>query len=234
MMYALQRDVVIQSDVPHEYNSSVKYAANTPLTKLGELSDEELGSLAGKVTLRPDKRPRPLVLRMGSGDCMTIKLTNLLTPNANPLQTIEQRSNINFTLDINDQVAKREVSLRFQGTELVEDISDDGSYVGKNESSLVAVGASDTFHIRGLEDGAYVGTSYGQTTGGEGLGGQTASGLFAVLNVNARGAGFFRSQVTNEEMLLAAFVDPATGEPILTDDGRPGNPRARLDCQSLT
>ncbi|MEA2080093.1 MAG: hypothetical protein U9P00_09590, partial [Pseudomonadota bacterium] len=190
MMYALERDVVTLS--------------NVPIPALSGLSEQDLLALAGQVTLRPDKRPRPLVLRMGEGDCMTIRLTNLLTPAPNPLQAVEHRSNIPFTLDLNDQVKGRKVSLRFQGTELVDDISDDGSHVGLNDSSLVAVGASDTFKIRGLHDGAFIGTSYGQTTGGEGLGGQTASGLFAVLNVNGKGAGFFRSQITNEEMLLAA------------------------------
>ena len=32
----------------------------------------------GDVRLRSDKRPRPLVLRMGAGDCLTINLQNLL------------------------------------------------------------------------------------------------------------------------------------------------------------
>ena len=33
---------------------------------------------AGNVQLRSDKRPRPLVLRMNVGDCLTITFTNLL------------------------------------------------------------------------------------------------------------------------------------------------------------
>ncbi|MDH3280301.1 MAG: DUF2460 domain-containing protein, partial [Gammaproteobacteria bacterium] len=168
------------------------------------------GGMTPQVTLRPDKRPRPLVLRMGVDDCLEITLTNLLANPANPLNAPEERSGIPFNLDINDQVAGRQISLRFQGTELVDDISDDGSNVGENDSSLVAVGATDTFKIHGRKDGAFVGTSYGHTLGGEGLGGTTASGLFAVLNVNSKGAGFFRSQVTNEELLLAA--DAASAE----------------------
>src|SRR5713226_1863458 len=34
----------------------------------------------GKVMLRPDKRPRPLVLRVNAGSCLEITFTNLLDP----------------------------------------------------------------------------------------------------------------------------------------------------------
>ena len=37
---------------------------------------------AGKVNLRPDKRPRPLVLRANVGDCLIIEFQNLLTPDS--------------------------------------------------------------------------------------------------------------------------------------------------------
>ena len=40
--------------------------------------------MPGKVTLRPDKRPRPIVLRVAAGDCLTVNLTNLLDYKANP------------------------------------------------------------------------------------------------------------------------------------------------------
>ena len=33
---------------------------------------------AGNVMLRPDKRPRPMVLRMNAGDCLTVYFQNLL------------------------------------------------------------------------------------------------------------------------------------------------------------
>jgi hypothetical protein len=54
MIYALQQDVV----------------AIDPLK----------GIVAGNVRLRGDKRPRPIVLRMNSGDCLRITFTNLLSP----------------------------------------------------------------------------------------------------------------------------------------------------------
>src|SRR5215472_18379037 len=60
MIYALRRDVV---DV----------AAGKTEAQGGVLSP-------GRVALRPDKRPRPLVLRMNVRDCLTINFQNLLNP----------------------------------------------------------------------------------------------------------------------------------------------------------
>ena len=204
MMYALRGDVVDKGSL-------------NPIPSLDDVDSEGNPVVqpdAGSVTLRPDKRPRPLVLRMGAGDCMEITLTNLLAPVANPFEVSgpavcdvinpgEVRSGIPFNCEIDDQVAARDVSLRFQGTELVNSISDDGSWVGENASSLVAPGATETFTIHAPKDGAFLGVSYGGVIGGEGLGGQTASGLWAVLNVNAKGAAFYKSTLTNEDLALA-------------------------------
>ncbi len=63
MMFALREDVVDDKQVP--------------LSKGG-------AAVPGKVTLRPDKRPRPIVLRVAAGDCLTVNLTNLLDYKANP------------------------------------------------------------------------------------------------------------------------------------------------------
>jgi hypothetical protein len=217
MMYALRRDVVDTSSL-------------SPVANLDPTNNDGQGNIvdpqpAGSVTLRPDKRPRPLVLRMGAGDCMTITLSNLLAPVANPFEVTgpaecdvnnpgEVRSGIPFTCEIDDQVAARDVSLRFQGTELVNSIDDDGSYVGENDSSLVAPGKARTFKIRAPKDGAFLGVSYGGAIGGEGLGGQTADGLWAVLNVNTKDSAFYRSVLTNEDLKLATIgTNSTTGHP---------------------
>ncbi len=47
---------------------------------------------AGGVMLRPDKSPRPLVLRVRVGDCLTVNFQNLLDPMANPLAPPQVRS----------------------------------------------------------------------------------------------------------------------------------------------
>ncbi|MGD8808226.1 MAG: hypothetical protein PVG24_01405, partial [Gammaproteobacteria bacterium] len=205
MMYALKRDVVRIPD-------------NTPLTRLPD-NEVEQAAQSGNVALRPDKRPRPLVLRMGAGDCMEITLTNLLHPQANPFNVNNgpiERSGIDFKLHNDNQVAGRRVSLRFQGTQLVDDIDDDGSFVGRNENNAtIDVGESQTYTIFGQFDGTFVGRSYGATVGGEGQGGQMASGLFAVLNVGPKHAAYYRSKVTNEELELATIGYSDQGHPIV-------------------
>jgi hypothetical protein len=65
MIYALERDVV-------------------PIQPGSKISP-------GNVQLRPDKRPRPIVLRVNEGDCLQVTFTNLLTP------TREEVEDKNFT-----------------------------------------------------------------------------------------------------------------------------------------
>src|SRR4030095_16334823 len=76
-----------------------------------------LGLVPGKVRLRADKRPRPLVLRMNVGDCLQIDFQNLLAPDPSH----------------DNQPATRTPSTHVTGLQLVNSIRDDGSNVGKNE-----------------------------------------------------------------------------------------------------
>jgi hypothetical protein len=111
---------------------------------------------AGNVELRPDKRPRPLVVRSVAGACLTVNFTNLLDPVANPNNA--QQDNL-FN---NDQVAGRCAGFHATGTELVGSIASDGSMVGNNhpgddvlancaagstKGSLVGPGASITYNL---------------------------------------------------------------------------------------
>src|SRR3990172_5812636 len=68
----------------------------------------------GNVALRPDKRPRPLVLRVRRGDCLTINLQNLLAAAANPNNLDPPQ----FNVFIDDQVADRHVSFHAAGMQL--------------------------------------------------------------------------------------------------------------------
>src|SRR5690348_4240762 len=81
------------------------------------------GIVAGNVRLRTDKRPRPIVLRMNSGDCLRITFTNLLS--SSPLS---------------DQPATRSAGIHIAGMELVGSLASDGSNVGTNAPSLVSPG----------------------------------------------------------------------------------------------
>src|SRR5215213_7311343 len=74
--------------------------------------DPVKGLVAGNVRLRSDKRPRPIVLRMNSGDCLRITFTNLLS--ASPLS---------------DQPATRSAGVHVIGMELVGSLGSDVSIV---------------------------------------------------------------------------------------------------------
>ncbi|MDP1557118.1 MAG: hypothetical protein Q8L84_16795, partial [Hyphomonas sp.] len=81
MIYALRSDVVDRASGKPE-------AAGGTLTP-------------GNVSLRPDKRPRPIVVRVREGECLEVKFTNLLSSQANPNNAMPS------ILTINDQVAER-------------------------------------------------------------------------------------------------------------------------------
>src|SRR6185503_13493828 len=100
----------------------------------------------GNVALRPDKRPRPLVLRMAAGDCLTVNFQNLLTNVSNPFNT-----GIPATT-VDEQVADRFAGFHAQGMQLLASINDDSSMVGKNPGaagSLVAPGGRATYKLFG-------------------------------------------------------------------------------------
>ncbi len=152
----------------------------------------------GNVQLRPDKRPRPMVLRMNVGDCLTITFTNLLAP-------VRKDA---------DQVNTRNASIHVIGMQLVNNIADDGSFVGTNASSFASPGQTVTYHLFAQKEGGYVIYST-DTIGGEGDGGQQSAGLFGAINVEPAGARWYRSQVTKNDMDLATVGRTTGGQPLL-------------------
>ncbi len=64
MLYALQRDVV--------FSGHASIPDGTPVT------EANLADAPGKVRLRSDKRPRPIVLRVNEEDCLEVRFHNLL------------------------------------------------------------------------------------------------------------------------------------------------------------
>jgi hypothetical protein len=86
MMFALRSDVVDENQV---------------------LLSEGGQALPGRVLLRPDKRPRPLILRVAEGDCITVQLQNLLAEQANP-----RKGEGHPALQIDDQVTDRHVGFK--------------------------------------------------------------------------------------------------------------------------
>jgi len=159
------------------------------------------GITAGNVQLRADKRPRPIVLRMNSGDCLRITFTNLLS-----------------TSPLSDQPATRSAGVHIMGMELVGDITSDGSNVGVNPPSLVGPGGSAVYTFYATREGNNLMFSSAATTGGEGDGGTLAEGLFGSVNVEPRNAEWYRSQLTAADMALAQTGTTAGGQPILNYD----------------
>jgi hypothetical protein len=220
--YALERDVVDR-------------ATQTPCS--------ETQCTAGNVELRPDKRPRPLVIRSIEGYCLTVNFTNLLTSVANPNNAIDDNpapwQGTDAVLINNDQVAGRCAGFHATGTELVSSMADDGALVGSNDgnnvdakgvvsvlanetdcgfangSGLVAPNQSITYNLYTPHEGAFIINSYGATIGSEANSGNLAVGMFGALNVEPRGAKIYRSQMTEEEFRLATIDHTTEGQPVI-------------------
>ncbi|HWM91603.1 MAG TPA: copper oxidase [Thermoanaerobaculia bacterium] len=159
---------------------------------------------AGNVYLRADKRPRPLVLRMNVGDCLEVKFQNLL----------------NETKVDQEQPATRQASFHPIGLQLVDSILDDGSYVGKNPTSLAEVADRWTYTFFANREGEHVVHSTGTTTGGQGDGGQINAGLFGAVIVEPEGSRWYRSQVTKADLDLATVQTLSTGQPKIDYEAR--------------
>ncbi len=167
-------------------------------------ANSSAGLVPGNVQLKDYKRPRPLVLRMNIGDCLQIIFQNLLDP---------QRADDN-------QPATRTASIHVVGLQLVNSILDDGSNVGTNPSSLVTPGNSAVYTLYAEREGNHLLYSTAATTGGEGDGGSLPMGLFGSVNVQPRGAEWYRSQLTEKELAQATRKNP-NGTPMTTSGGHP-------------
>ncbi|HSG39532.1 MAG TPA: hypothetical protein VLE27_07815, partial [Thermoanaerobaculia bacterium] len=152
----------------------------------------------GNVRLRSDKRPRPMVLRMNVGDCLTITFQNLLSP----------------TRKDDEQSNTRWASIHAIGLQLGS-IASDGSFVGQNANSQVDVGQTATYTLYGEREGEHVIQSLGAVAGGQGDGGHVNSGLFGAVIVEPAGARWYRSQLTRADFLLARTGVTANNFPIL-------------------
>ena len=216
-IYALRRDVIDKS-------------TGLPESVGGNLT-------AGNVALRPDKRPRPLVLRVNDGQCLQVNFQNLLAPTANPFD------HPNPLLAVDEQVADRYAGFHPLGLQAVNSIDDMSSFVGKNANALVAPGGYKTYTFLAEGEGGRMVYSYGAPFGGEASGGNISNGLFAVVNVEPKAARFYRSQASEEELRLATVGTTPAGQPIVDyeavypqaepwiSEGKAGLPVLNLQCK---
>ena len=194
--------------------------ADQALVSIADLKEEQLTELAGKVALRPDKRPRPLVLRAHVGDCLRVNFTNLLSPKVNTQEVVTDLESGQPKIIDSEEPVTRHASMHVNGLNYVGSIESDGANVGTNKSSLAAPGETKTYVWYAKAEGGYLFYSMGAAAGGEGDGGQLGLGLFGSVNVAPKGAKFYRSQVTENDMQLATKKD-AQGKPIRTAYGQP-------------
>ena len=172
----------------------------------------------GNMWLRPGKRPRPVVLRANVGDCLQITFQNAI-PAPKFAQSTPQ----------SPPVATTEVSLHIQGQEWATGPADDGSFVGKNNSSLATAPATPipapappnarTYTLFVKNEGTFLLYTMGDTEG-DPVGGQLSRGLFGALNVQPNGAEWYRSQVSQQDLVLATKKN-GSGQPLKTTDGQP-------------
>src|ERR1700687_3914980 len=160
--------------------------------------------------LRADKRPRPIVLRANVGDCLTIAFENSI-PKSNfaapPLPATATSTT-------------SEVSLHVQGLQWVTGTGDDGSFVGKNNSSLASASpvdpnmppATQTYTLFAKAEGTFLLYTMGDTSS---TGNQLTNGLFGAVNVQPAGAEWYRSQVSQKDLQLITKGTTADGHPIV-------------------
>jgi manganese oxidase len=224
LVYALRRDVVKSVD-DYDKERSGAPVAEEAIGPYDPGQSEKDIQLAGRVKLRADKRPRPLVLRVNEGDCLQVTFTNLLTPVVD-FQAVNKdpSSGRPVVMDSNDPIT-RHASMHVNGLDYVPTptsvgIASDGSNVGANPSSLAAPGETTVYTWYAKKEGAFLFYSMGAPAGGEGDGGQLGLGLFGAVNVQPKDATWYRSQVTAEDLSLATKKS-ANGTPMTTQFGQP-------------
>jgi len=193
------------------------------LPDLSKLSPQQVEEqLAGRVRLRDDKRPRPLVLRANKGDCLEITLWNLLAPD--PGSNGGEKATERWALrqkrlqhepvpESADQSATRWVGIHATGIELIGNISSDSSWIGRNPDSLASTagakaaggnvppGQMQKYRWYAAEEGTYLIYSPADMESGD----QARAGLFGAINVEPEGAEWYRSQVTHDDLEQATL-----------------------------
>jgi len=181
-----------------------------------------MGRVAGNVTLREHKRPRPIVLRANVGDILQIHFKNYLRPflTTAPCDSVEFYEGYKTAQnDVNSiYPATREAGVHIVGTELVNSIMDDASFVGSNANSLalpkqykdtcimVSPGESATYVLYAAAEGTFVLHSTADNIAdGTIRAGQISNGLFGSLVVEPPDAEWYRSQVTEDELFNATM-----------------------------
>ncbi len=148
---------------------------------------------AGNAVLRRDKRPRPLVLRMNVGDCLHIQFKNWLATSPRD----------------EEQPHTRSASIHVVGMQYGTSIADGGTNVGLNPAGgVVSPGGTVNYTLYGQAPGTFLLYNGAVMVSAGGEGGTISTGLFGAVNVEPRGAEWYRSQVTAHDLLQANLPVP--------------------------
>ncbi|GJM32049.1 MAG: multicopper oxidase [Saprospiraceae bacterium] len=202
LMYALESDVVPVSDRTITIEQNGQKVTKSCKELLAEANAKGQQFCAGCVQLRPDKRPRPIVLRANEGDLLEVTLTNLIMPPLKPNAASATQLQTNPTAN-NAPAAFNfpEVGFSVNGMQFVEGIADDGSWVSSNGDNQVGPGESKTFQLLGEKEGTFL----IRDAASDALNAAETSnfGLFGSVVVEPKGAEWYRSQVTNQDIYYA-------------------------------
>ena len=195
---------VVAIDQPYVYN---RYGSHNPFGMIYALARDVVDLTTGKtldqpganrsacnVSLRPQKRPRPLVLRANKGDQLEVNFTNLLCDGAPGAGT--------------DRPRTRLASMTFNG--LTYDSAGNNWDPRQTGISGIAPGQSITYRLTLDREGGFVFFDNASPAGGEGDGGSAVLGLYGSVNVQPYGARSYRSQVT-APLLAAARAQALPG-----------------------
>jgi hypothetical protein len=194
MLYALARDVVTTDGqpLPADPQTWEKYR--------------------GKVRLRDGKRPRPLVLRANKGDCLEVTFWNLLAAQPAVVFGVDRPTSASPTPT--PPSVTRWAGIHAAGMELMDNITSDSSWVGRNPNSLAGTGpapvsspappattgqppAVQVYKWFAAEEGTFLIYSPADMENGSY---QTREGLFGAIHVEPQDAEWYRSQVTHEDL----------------------------------
>jgi hypothetical protein len=204
----------------------------------------------GKVRLRSDKRPRPLVLRVNEGDILEVNFTNLLNPSINPAGTdtkagaephaavdpdkVREFDQGNPCVPINgvengkpvandlNSPRSRCASMAVSGLPTVEEGTPGNN--GTHGNPPVPPGQTVTYRWKAGKVGTFLFSSLSAPSGGQGDGGSLVLGLFGAVNVEPKGSDWYRSAVKESDMKLVR--DQAIAPALLNyeakyQDGKP-------------
>lgn len=174
---------------------------------------------AGKVTLRSDKRPRPLVLRANVGDILEVTFTNLLNPkrperdekDVAPVEEEAARiaekdrnlSNnpcapLSETNPAKGSPTTRCASIAISGLPTVDPATPENS-----GTRSIPPNTTITYRWRAERTGTFQFASLAAPSGGEGDGGSLVHGLFGAVNVEPKDSHWYRSAVKESDLKLA-------------------------------